>query len=918
MPSTYTLNNGIELIATGEQSGTWGDTTNTNLELLDTALDGQVTVTLSSAGSSGSPNTLPISDGAASNGRNRMVIFNDSSDLGATAYVQLTPNDAEKIVYVRNSLSGSRSILLFQGTYSASNDYEIPAGTTAVIFFDGAGSGAVAANVFNNAHFDNLNIAGDVTIGDDLSLNSDGAIINIGADNDLQISHSGSAGTITNITGNLTIDSTASDTDIIFKGTDGATDTTALTLDMSAAGKAIFNAGASFEDAVTFNSATATGFIQASSNVFQIGSSTDDPVDFYENNTFKMRLTDGDLLLGGITSPLTNFGDGRTTIALQGSGAYDYATVQMGNNGTNANDQILGVVAFHDGTERNAQMSAIRNASTTDADLVFYTRPSGGSLTERLRINSDSNGVVVNDTQVDMNFRVATSNSSATFFVDGQYDGVALHSTSPVSYANAQAVLFIEDNANPALAISDTGQARDWYIAGLGDGLAVRYADGSNTGSASNVTEAMFFKNTGFVGVGATSSPLSGLHLSDGTNAGSPQNASREATLMIDAGATASADIPLMVRNGYNQHIFFGDAADANIGMINYDHNTNHMNFTVNATQVLVIDEGGDVGIGTSNPVADLAIVDPTSQSGIEFQPEVATNTNRITNYDRTDNSYQKFRVDALEHSFYISGTERFRIEDTSSTLRVGNTTNAGFVDFDGSSLQFNTQRDPNTGSFVNTGRAHASITLSDGNGTGDSKIRLFTATSNNTTATSRLEVLHNGDVEITNGNLVMGTSGNGIDFSITNDNSGAEVLDDYEEGEFTYGITLTGSGSYSVRAGYQTGRYVKVGSMVMVQCRFETSSNNSAVGDIKFTGLPFSANSNPTNGNGSGQFPILFRGNSQSNVASHFVGIVQSSTTMSIFEQEAGATGISSVNASTVTGNFEGTFGFCYSTGET
>ena len=143
MPSTYTLNNGIELIATGEQSGTWGDTTNTNFELLDTSLDGQVTVTLASTGSSGSPNTLPVSDGAASNGRNRLVIFDDSSDLGGTAFVQLTPSDAEKIIYVRNSLSGSRSILLFQGTYSASNDYEVPAGTTAVVFFNGAGTGAV-------------------------------------------------------------------------------------------------------------------------------------------------------------------------------------------------------------------------------------------------------------------------------------------------------------------------------------------------------------------------------------------------------------------------------------------------------------------------------------------------------------------------------------------------------------------------------------------------------------------------------------------------------------------------------------------------------------------------------------------------------------------------------------------------------
>ena len=163
MPSTYTLNNGIELISTGEQSGTWGDTTNTNLSLLDTALDGQVTVTLPSAGTSGSPNTLAITDGAASDGRNRMVTFADGGDLGATAFVQLTPNDSEKIIYVRNTLAGSRSIILFQGTYNASNDYEVPAGTTAVVYFDGAGSGAVAANVFNNAYFDSLRL-GSVSV----------------------------------------------------------------------------------------------------------------------------------------------------------------------------------------------------------------------------------------------------------------------------------------------------------------------------------------------------------------------------------------------------------------------------------------------------------------------------------------------------------------------------------------------------------------------------------------------------------------------------------------------------------------------------------------------------------------------------------------------------------------------------------
>jgi hypothetical protein len=268
MPSTYTLNNGIELIGTGEQSGSWGDTTNTNLSLIDTALDGQVTVTLVSAGTSGSPNTLPISDGSTSNGRNRMVIFADSGDLGATAYVQLTPNDAEKIIYVRNDLSGSRSLFLFQGTYNASNDYEVPAGTTAVIYFDGGGAGAVAANVFNNAYFDSLRLGsvsvtaildeddmssdsatslatqqsikayvdtqvgannelsevlanGNTTGGNDINFgDSDKAIFGDGSD--LQLNFNGSDGFIDNNTGNLFIRNFADDKDIIFRVDDGS------------------------------------------------------------------------------------------------------------------------------------------------------------------------------------------------------------------------------------------------------------------------------------------------------------------------------------------------------------------------------------------------------------------------------------------------------------------------------------------------------------------------------------------------------------------------------------------------------------------------------------------------------------------------------------------------------------------------
>ena len=203
MASTYTTNNGIELIGTGEQSGTWGDTTNTNFELIDTSLDGQVSIELASTGTSGSPNTVAITDGDFSDGRNRMFIFTDGASFSGDAYVQLTPNDAEKIVYVRNNFSSSspRSIILFQGNYDAANAYTVPRGKTAVVYFNGTGLGAVAANIFDNAHFDalnivgnadvggNLTVTGDVVAGDDVSLQSDGAILNFGADDDVSLTH---------------------------------------------------------------------------------------------------------------------------------------------------------------------------------------------------------------------------------------------------------------------------------------------------------------------------------------------------------------------------------------------------------------------------------------------------------------------------------------------------------------------------------------------------------------------------------------------------------------------------------------------------------------------------------------------------------------------------------------------------------
>ena len=169
MGSTFTGNLGLEKIGTGEQSGTWGTTTNLNLDILDLALCGQVTVTTSSVGS-GSPLTLDLTKASAAeaeNGNNLFIEINSGSDLGAASFVTLETNSMKKICYVKNSLQGGQTLVLFQGTYNSSNDLEIPNGATALVRFDGGGASAVVTNIFENETrtgqftIDNINLNGN-------------------------------------------------------------------------------------------------------------------------------------------------------------------------------------------------------------------------------------------------------------------------------------------------------------------------------------------------------------------------------------------------------------------------------------------------------------------------------------------------------------------------------------------------------------------------------------------------------------------------------------------------------------------------------------------------------------------------------------------------------------------------------------
>jgi len=95
----------------------------------------------------------------------------------------------------------------------------------------------------------------------------------------------------------------------------------------------------------------------------------------------------------GTSSIMQNFGEGRTTLAIKGTGSADYSVLEMGSYGTSANDQIHGLINFYDGTTSVSRIQSVRSSNTSDAYLSFFTAPAGGGITERMRI--DSNGYLL-------------------------------------------------------------------------------------------------------------------------------------------------------------------------------------------------------------------------------------------------------------------------------------------------------------------------------------------------------------------------------------------------------------------------------------------------------------------------------------------------------------------------------------------
>ena len=235
--ATYVNNLRLKELATGAESGTWGTSTNTNLELIGEGL-GIATVNIASDANV----TETVADGSADNAR-AMYIKVTSTTLTATRTLTIAPNTIKRVHIIENASTGSQDITIKQGSGST---VTIPNGKTKVVYLDGAGSGGAVVDAFT--HLSTI----DLSVEDDLSLTSDSSVINMGAGNDVTFTHDGTTGlTIAatpisiDATGELHLNSTTGD----IKLQDGGTDQIAFDLD-GTAGEVIMKPAVDSDDLV--------------------------------------------------------------------------------------------------------------------------------------------------------------------------------------------------------------------------------------------------------------------------------------------------------------------------------------------------------------------------------------------------------------------------------------------------------------------------------------------------------------------------------------------------------------------------------------------------------------------------------------------------------------------------------------------
>jgi hypothetical protein len=532
MPSTFTTS-GVELIADGEQSGLWGQTTNLNLQIIDRMTSQAGTITLS-----GTTHTLTVSDGALSDGQYGVLVFAGSPS--GTNTVTISPNTAQRTYFVRNTTA--QSVVLTQGS---GGNVTVPSNTSKVVHTNGTGAGAavfditntVAANVTGNAGtataLQTARTIGGVSFNGTANINLPG-VNQAGNQNT-----TGSAASLTTAR-TFTIGSTGKTfngtADVAWTLTEIGVNNATLTLATSgiATGSQTFTANQGTNATFTVNvPATNLGYTTAASNG-TVTSSTG------TNATIPAATTSlAGLMTGTDKTKLDGIGAGASVSSVSGTGTVNgislsgtvtssgnltlggtlsnvnltsqvTGTLPVANGGTGITALGAGVATFL-GTPTSANLAAAVTNETGSGALVFATSPT--LVTPALGTPSSGNlsSCTVDGTNA-VGFRTIPQNSQSAAYTlvladsgkhilhpsaDTTARTFTIPANSSVAFPVGTAITFINQNGAGVVTIAITTDT-------------MRLADDGGTGSrtlaANGVATAIKITSTEWIisGVGLT------------------------------------------------------------------------------------------------------------------------------------------------------------------------------------------------------------------------------------------------------------------------------------------------------------------------------------------------------------------------------------------------------------------------------
>jgi len=532
--ATYVNDLRLKEIATGDESGTWGASTNTNLELIAEAFSfGTEAITTNA-----DTHTTTIADGSTDPGRSIYLKYTGTLDSACT--ITIGPNTVSKLWFIENGTSGSQNIIISQGSGA---NVTVPPGDTKAIYSDGAGSGAAMVDAFASLNVVDLKVEDDLTVTDDATIGGtlgvtgivtltddliigDGKTIGSASDVDaMTIASNGQVtftqtliGTALDISGDIDVDGT---TNLDVVDIDGAVD---MASTLAVGGVVTANAGVVVDNitidgteidlssgSLTIDVASETIIDSGSSGVLKLKHSGTDYGQFFHdsNNMFiQSNISDGDIIFRGNdggsagTVALTldmsaagaaAFNAGATfgsAITATQSSAATAATFKVGDNSAQVANVVvsndadtglnLGVFGSSAGTAGMISASdAFITTSTTELNVGVNNSSGvikfgiGSTASEITRITSDGHVLIGTTTNQGVGGISFQHNASAGVNIQQNMDGTSGGAELYVFRRNSTQIGSINQSSTNAVTYNTSSDARLKDVTGSSRGLDV-------------------------------------------------------------------------------------------------------------------------------------------------------------------------------------------------------------------------------------------------------------------------------------------------------------------------------------------------------------------------------------------------------------------------------------------------------------